>query len=166
MSSYERIPTTIEAVQWDGTSPAGRDIIAMGASFSHIAGTDARLIAGKHGAQGIVDVPIGHWIARAAPDDFYPIHPDVFVETYRPANRRTDDTKTSPIHDRIDHDFAFHPATTDEKRNAHTSVREHCKTLAHYIADTVPAGREQALALTHIEEAMHWANAALAKANT
>lgn len=70
------------------------------------------------------------------------------------------------LHRRIDDDFAFHPATTDEKRNAHTSVREHCKELAHYIADNVPPGREQSLALTALEETMHWANAGIAKANS
>lgn len=67
------------------------------------------------------------------------------------------------LHDRVDHDFAFHPATTDEKRNAHTSVREHCKELAHYIVDNVPMGREQSIALTKLEEVMHWCNAGIAK---
>lgn len=61
--------------------------------------------------------------------------------------------------------FAFHPATTEEKRDAHTSVRLHCADLAHYIVDHTPAGREQSLALTKLEETMHWANAAIALAN-
>ena len=68
------------------------------------------------------------------------------------------------MHDRIDHDFAFHPATTEEKRNAHASVRGQCRALAHFIVDTCPEGREMSLALTALEECMHWANAALAKA--
>jgi hypothetical protein len=67
------------------------------------------------------------------------------------------------MHQRVDNDFAFHAATTDEKREAHTSIRVHCRELAHFIVDNVPAGREQSLALTALEEAMHWANAALAK---
>lgn len=70
------------------------------------------------------------------------------------------------IHDRIDNDFAFHPATTDEKRSAHGSVRHECRQLAHFIVDKVPAGREQSLALTALEECMHWANAGIAKTNT
>lgn len=70
-----------------------------------------------------------------------------------------------PMRQRIENDFAFHAANTDEKKMAHTSVRNKCKDLALYIVDNVPAGREQALALTAVEEAMHWANAALAKAN-
>jgi hypothetical protein len=67
------------------------------------------------------------------------------------------------IHDRIERDFSFHPATTEERRDEHSSVRVKCKDLAHFIADKVPPGREQALALTHVEEAMHWANAGIAK---
>lgn len=68
-------------------------------------------------------------------------------------------------HDQVADRFAFHPATTEEKRDAHTSVRQHCAELAHYIVDNVPAGREQALALTNLEQVMHWANAAIAFAN-
>lgn len=71
--------------------------------------------------------------------------------------------KTNLLHVKIDDDFAFHPAATAEKRNEHTSVRSHCKELAHFIADNVPPGRERSLALTKVEEAMHWANAGIAK---
>ncbi len=67
------------------------------------------------------------------------------------------------IIERITNDFAFHPAHTNEKKDAHTSVRTHCKELALFIAENVPAGREQSLALTAVEEAMHWANAGIAK---
>jgi hypothetical protein len=67
------------------------------------------------------------------------------------------------IHDRIDNDFSFHPASTEERRDEHTSVRVRCKDLAHWIADKVPPGRELALALTALEETMHWANAGIAK---
>lgn len=64
----------------------------------------------------------------------------------------------------IEHRFAFHAATTDEKRDAHGSVRQACRRLADQINEQVPAGREQALALTAIEEAMFWANAGIARA--
>lgn len=63
----------------------------------------------------------------------------------------------------IEHRFAFHAATTDEKRNAHTSVRQHCRRLADHINETCPDGREKSLAITAIEEAMFWGNAALAR---
>lgn len=64
----------------------------------------------------------------------------------------------------IEHRFAFHAATTDEKRDAHTSVRQACRRLADHINETCPDGREKATALTKVEEAMLWANGALARA--
>lgn len=63
----------------------------------------------------------------------------------------------------IDNRFAFHAATTPEKRDEHTSVRQHCRRLAEFINENVPEGREKSLAITHCEEAMLWANAALAR---
>lgn len=59
--------------------------------------------------------------------------------------------------------FAFHAATTEEKRNAHTSVRENCKVLADFLNDKLPEGREKSLAITRLEEVMMWGNAALAR---
>lgn len=67
------------------------------------------------------------------------------------------------LHDRIDVDFEFHPANSEEKKNAHSSVRMQCKALAHSLADSIQDSRELNLALTKLEECMHWANAALAK---
>ncbi|MGW8762357.1 Acb2/Tad1 domain-containing protein [Streptomyces sp. NPDC055815] len=64
----------------------------------------------------------------------------------------------------IEHRFAFHAATTDEKRDAHGSVRQECRRLADHINETCPDGREKSLAITAIEEAMFWGNAALARA--
>lgn len=59
--------------------------------------------------------------------------------------------------------FAFHAATTQEKRDEHTSVRATIGKAAVSIDMRVPNGREKALALTKLEEAMFWANAALAR---
>jgi hypothetical protein len=64
----------------------------------------------------------------------------------------------------IDHRFDFHPATTAEKRAEHGSVRAACKELAHKFDRDLPPGREKALAVTKLEEAMFWANAAIARA--
>lgn len=68
--------------------------------------------------------------------------------------------------DDIAHRFAFHAATTQEKRDEHTSVRQNCARLAHFINQSVPDGREKALAITKLEEVMFWANAAIARNNT
>lgn len=63
----------------------------------------------------------------------------------------------------IAHRFAFHAATTDEKRDAHTSVRQACRRLADDLNERLPDGREKSLAITKLEEVMFWANAALAR---
>jgi len=60
--------------------------------------------------------------------------------------------------------FAFHAATTDEKRDEHTSVRQSCRRLADHLNEVLPDGREKSLAITHLEEVMFWGNAALARA--
>lgn len=85
MSNYRRKPTEITAVQWDGSKGALADIDDMGADFTRPYRDDpAMLLAGKGGAQGWVNVPVGHWVAKAGPDDFYPIAPEVFAATYEP----------------------------------------------------------------------------------
>ncbi|NUQ88297.1 MAG: hypothetical protein HOQ43_07525 [Glycomyces artemisiae] len=61
------------------------------------------------------------------------------------------------------HRFTHHAPATQERANAHATVRGACAGLAATIVDHCPPGREQALALTKIEEAMFWANAAIAR---
>lgn len=65
----------------------------------------------------------------------------------------------------IAHRFNFHPATTQEKADLHTSMRQACREAADRINAAAPNGREKSLAITKLEEAMMWANAALARVN-
>lgn len=65
--------------------------------------------------------------------------------------------------DDLEHRFAFHPAPDQEKRDDHASVRQSCLRLALHLNDLLPDGREKALVMTHLEDAMMWANAALAR---
>lgn len=65
----------------------------------------------------------------------------------------------------IENRFAFHAATTEEKRDAHTSVRQQCRQLADFLNEQLPEGREKSLAVTKLEEVMFWGNAALARDN-
>ncbi len=59
--------------------------------------------------------------------------------------------------------FTYHKPHTDEIRDQHDNVRALCLSVARSFAGTLPAGRERALALTKLEEAMFWANAAIAR---
>jgi hypothetical protein len=59
--------------------------------------------------------------------------------------------------------FDFHAATTEEKRNEHTSVRQACRRLADELNERLPEGREKSLAITNLEQVMFWANAAVAR---
>ncbi|QFG08629.1 hypothetical protein PBI_VANISOA_48 [Mycobacterium phage Vanisoa] len=63
----------------------------------------------------------------------------------------------------ITHRFAFHAATTAEKKAEHGTVRTTIADAAHELDALVPPGREKALAITKLEEAMFWANAAIAR---
>lgn len=62
----------------------------------------------------------------------------------------------------IENRFSYHPATTPERQDGHEKVRAACKVLAHYFDQHLPPGRHKSLALTAVEESMHWANAAIA----
>lgn len=71
---------------------------------------------------------------------------------------------TPNIHDRIENDFSFHPAAPGSSAAIdHDLIRTRFRDMAHALVDFIPAGREQSLMLTHLEEAMHWANAGVAK---
>jgi hypothetical protein len=66
------------------------------------------------------------------------------------------------LHNRFD----FHPPGSDEIVARHALIRGECLSLAATIVDQTPYSREQSLALTAIEEAMMWANAAIARHQT
>lgn len=59
--------------------------------------------------------------------------------------------------------FSFHPATTEEKKQAHETIRNTCLRVAIDLNNQLPEGREKALAITHLEEVMFWSNAAIAR---
>ncbi|WP_445396463.1 Acb2/Tad1 domain-containing protein [Streptomyces sp. LE64] len=63
------------------------------------------------------------------------------------------------------HRFTHHPPTGD-RAATHATLRGACHGLAATVMDLCPPGREQALALTKIEEAMFWATAGIARQET
>lgn len=66
--------------------------------------------------------------------------------------------------DQLAHRFAYHPADTEDKKTRHEDVRDVCLNAADRIVElTGPMSREQSTAITKLEEAMFWANAAIAR---
>jgi hypothetical protein len=61
--------------------------------------------------------------------------------------------------------FQYHPPTTEQTRSDHENVRRIFRETAEQVKDILPAsaGRELALSITKIEEAMMWANAGIAR---
>lgn len=63
----------------------------------------------------------------------------------------------------LEHRFAFHAASRQEKADEHASARQGCRQLADRLNELLPEGREKSLAITKLEEVMFWANAAIAR---
>lgn len=62
----------------------------------------------------------------------------------------------------LDKRFTGHPPKGDQA-NRYVDLREAAKDLALLIVQLTPQSREQALALTNLEQASFWANAAIAR---
>ena len=58
--------------------------------------------------------------------------------------------------------FTFHPATGDQPER-YQAIREAALQLALGISESTPVCREQSLAFTHLEQAVMWANASIAR---
>lgn len=58
--------------------------------------------------------------------------------------------------------FTYHPPKGDQQAR-YVELRSKASELATLIVARTPESREQALALTKIEEAVFWANAAIAR---
>lgn len=52
--------------------------------------------------------------------------------------------------------FAYHQPKDDATREAHERVRTLCDVLAANLNELLPDGRHKTLAVTALEEAMHW----------
>lgn len=68
------------------------------------------------------------------------------------------------LHDRVEHNLTTHPPTSDEQIEAFEELRQLAKDLSHAVVELVPEGREQSMALTHIEDAAMQAIAGVARA--
>lgn len=71
-------------------------------------------------------------------------------------------TPQKNIIEQIERSFVFHPPKEDQ-RDRYIMIREAARKLAKQIANNTPPSREQSLSLTHLEETVMWANAAIAR---
>lgn len=76
-----------------------------------------------------------------------------------------DEQEIVPYH--IDPDlekrFTYHAPKDSEQINRFALIRKGAKDYAYDLKEMTPPSREQSLALTHLEEAVFWANAAIAR---
>ncbi len=65
--------------------------------------------------------------------------------------------------ERIDRNHKHHPPSSQQRADKHEFVREITADCAKSLVETCPVSRELYLALSKMEEAMMWANAAIAR---
>ena len=62
----------------------------------------------------------------------------------------------------IENNYTYH-APKEGQPKKYEAIREKAKELAFLIEDVCPTSREKSLAFTNIEQAVMWANAAIAR---
>lgn len=62
----------------------------------------------------------------------------------------------------IENNFKYH-TPKGNKVERYQQMREQFKMVAEFVINNTPASREQSVALTNIEQACMWANAAIAR---
>jgi len=63
----------------------------------------------------------------------------------------------------LENRFTYHAPPGPLEIHAYEEIRAAGKEFARLIVSDCPESREQSLAVTHIEEAVFWANAAIAR---
>ena len=63
----------------------------------------------------------------------------------------------------LDIRFTYHPPRNEAQLRLYEELREKVRQLASFVVRNRPNSREQSLAVTKLEEAVMWANAAIAR---
>ena len=64
--------------------------------------------------------------------------------------------------DDIDNRFTYHTPKLGQPA-MYEEIRELARNVAHRLNELCPESREKSLAITHLEEAVFWANASIAR---
>lgn len=64
--------------------------------------------------------------------------------------------------DQLENNFTYHAPQGDQQER-YVAIRDEAKALAYTICKNSPPSREQSIALTNLEQAIFWANAAIAR---
>jgi hypothetical protein len=67
--------------------------------------------------------------------------------------------------DDLDRRFSYHPPFGDQPERF-VAIRQAAREFADLIVQTTPYSREQSTALTHLDQVVMWANAAIARHET
>lgn len=70
---------------------------------------------------------------------------------------------TKAQEDDIRNRFTYHPVKDDDQARAYETIRGAARVLAVRLNGLCPPGRELALAITHLEETVFWANASISR---
>lgn len=71
-------------------------------------------------------------------------------------------TPSARVHEQIERSFVYHKPKDDQPER-YIALRFQARQLAMTIAELTPESREQSIALTKLEEAVMFANAAIAR---
>lgn len=96
VGAFRSRPSSIDAIRWNGQNfdavrqwlgtTHDEQIKAKLAPSEDGSRYDLKLLAGKHGAQEYVPVPVGHWVVSQPGDrsDVWPVDHDYFITKYEP----------------------------------------------------------------------------------
>lgn len=91
MAKFRKKPVVINAIQWKGGDTkelsdfCGRDWTR--ADVVDMAFDDPeQVVIWNKAERQYLNVPVGHWLIRGVQGEYYPCKPDIFEETYEPAD--------------------------------------------------------------------------------
>ena len=71
-------------------------------------------------------------------------------------------TPKQEVRDRLGNNFTYH-RPNDDQQDRYVRIRDQAHNYALLLVTNCPESRELSLALTHLEEVVMWANAAIAR---